>query len=84
MYAPKIRSSVEPEIPGRNMAEIAIIPIRKSLMPRPIKNWPRSIDVLPPCPFSHVIPATSAMPSKKAADPDQNQNTGDAVCRSQQ
>lgn len=38
IYAPKIRSNVESDIPGRNMAVIAIIPIKNSLIDVPMEN----------------------------------------------
>ena len=62
MYTPKIKSRVEPEIPGKNIAEIAIIPIKNSLIAFPSWKWLRSIEEVPALPFNQVIPATNTIP----------------------
>ena len=69
IYAPKIRSSVEPDMPGRNIAEIAIIPIKNNLIAAPIENSPKSINVPPTLPFAHVIPTTSIIPMRQKRIP---------------
>lgn len=69
IYIPKIRSIVDPEIPGRNMADIAIIPIKKSFSISGKEMLPRFTELIPILPFNQVIITTKNIPIQRNKNP---------------
>lgn len=61
-YIPKIRSSVEPEIPGRIIAQIAAAPQMKTYKYITKPGLLKSIIFPPPTGLKYVMTDTSAMP----------------------
>ena len=69
IYIPKIRSMVDPEIPGRNIADIAIIPTKKSFNTSSKEMLPKFTELIPILPFSQVISTTKNIPIQRNKNP---------------
>ena len=63
-YRPKISSSVEPEMPGSTIAEMATIAARNTYTTRPTSRFPTATSMpVPDTGLSRVTATTNAMPA---------------------